>query len=105
MTTTVDTFRAFRVFDENGKIGGRLVQASLNELSGGEVVIRAAWSSVNYKDALAATGAGKIIRKFPLVGGIDVSGTVASSSATAPESTVSVGAMSRTTRSESGTTT
>ena len=80
MITTVDTFRAFRVFDEDGKVGARLVQAALNELSAGDVVIKAAWSSVNYKDALAATGAGKIIRRFPLVGGIDVSGRVESSS-------------------------
>jgi NADPH2:quinone reductase len=49
-------------------------------LSEGAVVIKTAFSSVNYKDALAATGAGKIMRRFPLVGGIDVSGTVASSS-------------------------
>ena len=79
MTTTVDTFRAFRVFDENGTVQGRLVDAALNELSAGDVLIKAAYSSVNYKDALAATGAGKIIRRFPLVGGIDVSGTVVSS--------------------------
>jgi NADPH2:quinone reductase len=44
------------------------------------VVIKTAYSSVNYKDALAATGAGKIMRRFPLVGGIDASGTVLSSS-------------------------
>src|SRR5262245_34477330 len=80
MTTTVETFRALRVFDENGSIQGRLVQAALSELSAGEVVIKASYSSVNYKDALAATGAGKIIKRFPLVGGIDVAGTVASSS-------------------------
>jgi NADPH2:quinone reductase len=55
------------------------VDVSLSELSAGEVVIKAAYSSVNYKDALAATGKGKIIRRFPLIGGIDVSGTVASS--------------------------
>jgi len=79
VTTTVDTFRAFRVFDENGTVQGRLVDAALNELSAGDVLIKAAYSSVNYKDALAATGAGKIIRRFPLVGGIDVSGTVVSS--------------------------
>jgi NADPH2:quinone reductase len=80
VTTTVETFRAFRVFDENGKIHGRLVDAARHELPPGDVLIKAAYSSVNYKDALAATGAGKIIRRFPLVGGIDVSGTVASSS-------------------------
>jgi acrylyl-CoA reductase (NADPH) len=79
MTTTVGTFRALRVFDENGSIQSRVVDAVLSELSAGDVVIKAAYSSVNYKDALAATGAGKIIRRFPLVGGIDVSGTVASS--------------------------
>jgi NADPH2:quinone reductase len=72
-------FDAFRVFDENGRISGRVVQLSLDDLTAGAVVIRAAFSSVNYKDALAATGAGKIMRRFPLVGGIDVSGTVFSS--------------------------
>ena len=72
-------FDAFRVFDENGTISGRVVRLSLDDLSAGAVVIKAAFSSVNYKDALAATGAGKIMRRFPLVGGIDVSGTVVSS--------------------------
>ncbi len=42
-------------------------------------MIRTEWSDINYKDALAATGKGKILRKYPLVGGIDVAGTVASS--------------------------
>jgi NADPH2:quinone reductase len=75
----VSTFNAFRIFDKNEKIEGRVVQASLDELTPGEVVIRAAYSSVNYKDALAGTGTGKIVRRYPLVGGIDVSGSVASS--------------------------
>ena len=74
-------FKAFRVFDEDGQIRSRLVELTLEDLAPGEVVIRAAYSSVNYKDALAATGAGKIMRRFPLVGGIDVAGTVESSSA------------------------
>ena len=56
-----------------------VVSATLDELSAGDVVIKTAASSVNYKDALAATGAGKIIRRFPLIAGIDVAGTVASS--------------------------
>ena len=72
-------FNAYKVFDENGKISGRIVQLSLDDLSDGAVVIKSAFSSVNYKDALAATGAGKIMRRFPLVGGIDVAGTVESS--------------------------
>ena len=73
------TFRAYRIFNEAGAIQGRLVQATRDELTPGDVVIKAAYSSVNYKDALAATGAGKILRRFPLIGGIDVSGTVVSS--------------------------
>ncbi|HKA40645.1 MAG TPA: oxidoreductase [Burkholderiales bacterium] len=76
-------FRAFRIFNENDKVVGRVVDASLEELSQGEVVLEAAYSGVNFKDALAATGTGgKIIRKYPLVGGIDVAGTVTSSSDT-----------------------
>ena len=45
----------------------------------GEVVIRVSHSGINYKDALAATGAGRILRRYPLVGGIDLAGTVESS--------------------------
>ena len=74
------TFRAYRIFDEGGKSLGRFVELSLDDLDSGEVVIRTHYSGVNYKDALAATGAGKVIRRFPCVGGIDVSGLVASSS-------------------------
>jgi NADPH2:quinone reductase len=73
------TFQAFRVYEEQGKVEGRVAAVSLDELSPGEVVVDAEYSSVNYKDALAATGAGKIIRRFPLTGGIDVSGVVESS--------------------------
>jgi NADPH2:quinone reductase len=72
-------FKAFKVFNDDGKIEGRLVEQSLDDLSEGSVVIKAAFSSVNYKDALAATGAGKIMRRFPLIGGIDAAGTVDSS--------------------------
>ena len=74
-----DRFSAFRVFDEGGTVSGRVVDVSLDDLSAGDVVIEAAYSSVNYKDALAGTGTGKIMRRFPMVGGIDVSGTVVSS--------------------------
>lgn len=74
------TFRAYRIFDEGGKSSGRFVEVSLGDLDPGEVVIRTHFSGVNYKDALAATGAGKVIRRFPCVGGIDVSGVVEGSS-------------------------
>lgn len=73
------SFRAYRVFNEENKIVSRWADLTLDDLDPGEVVIRAAYSSVNYKDALAATGAGKVIRRFPCVGGIDVSGVVESS--------------------------
>lgn len=76
----MSSFRAYRIFEENGKSAGRFVELSLDDLDPGEVVIQAQYSSVNYKDALAATGAGKVIRRFPCVGGVDVSGVVASSS-------------------------
>ena len=73
-------FRAYRIFEENGISAGRLVEMSLDDLDAGEVVIQAHYSGVNYKDALAATGSGKVIRRFPCVGGIDVSGIVLNSS-------------------------
>ena len=72
-------FSAFQIIEENGKSGGRIVELSLDDLDPGEVVIRTHFSGVNYKDALAATGAGKVIRRFPCVGGVDVSGVVESS--------------------------
>ena len=61
------------------RVHGRVVETTLDELTPGDVVIKAAYSSVNYKDALAATGP-RIIRTFPRIGGIDVAGTVVSSS-------------------------
>ena len=73
-------FRAFRIFEENGKSAGRFVKMNLNDLDPGEVVIQAHYSSVNCKDALAATGAGKVIRRFPCVDGVDAAGVVESSS-------------------------
>ncbi len=75
----MEKFRVYRIYKEDSAISGRIERSTLDELSPGEVVIKTAYSSVNYKDALAATGAGKIISKFPLIGGVDVSGTVESS--------------------------
>ncbi|OGS90988.1 MAG: quinone oxidoreductase [Gallionellales bacterium GWA2_60_18] len=74
------TFRAFRIFEENGAVVSRFVDLTLDDLDPGAVVIRVLYSGVNYKDALAATGAGKIIRRFPCVGGVDAAGVVESSS-------------------------
>jgi len=75
----VENCRALRIFNENNKIEHRVVDVPASELGAGEVVFKTAYSSVNYKDALAATGTGKIVRKFPLVGGIDAAGTIVSS--------------------------
>jgi acrylyl-CoA reductase (NADPH) len=72
-------FKAFRIHSEGGKIAARFEQLTLADLAAGEVVIRVACSDINYKDALAATGAGRILRRYPLVGGIDLAGTVESS--------------------------
>ena len=77
----MNPFKSLRIFDEAGKITARVVEVALSELPSGEVVLQTAYSSVNYKDALACTGTGgKIIRKYPLIGGIDAAGTVISSS-------------------------
>ena len=74
------SFKAYRIHLEDGRIVARFEQLSLEDLAPGEVVIRVSHSGINYKDALAATGAGKILRRYPLVGGIDLAGVVESSS-------------------------
>ena len=65
-------FKALLIEERDGKTGAGFVRMDENQLDPGEVTIRVAFSSVNYKDALAATGAGRIIRRFPCVGGIDL---------------------------------
>ena len=73
-------FPAYRIFEEGGQSAGHFVELTLDDLDPGEVVIQVHYSSVNYKDALAATGTGKVVRRFPCVGGVDAAGVVASSS-------------------------
>jgi acrylyl-CoA reductase (NADPH) len=73
-------FTAFRIHSEGGRIAARFEPVTLDDLAPGEVVIRVSHSDINYKDALAATGAGKILRRYPLVGGIDLAGVVEASS-------------------------
>ena len=76
----MDKFKAYRIREVDKKAAGGFEEMGLDDLDSGELVVRVAYSSVNYKDALAATGAGRIIRRFPCVGGIDLSGTVTESS-------------------------
>ncbi|OFZ89936.1 MAG: hypothetical protein A2V78_05195 [Betaproteobacteria bacterium RBG_16_64_18] len=72
-------FRAYRIHDD-GKFGdGRLESMTPEEFDSGNVVLRIAYAGVNYKDALTARGRARMARKFPLVGGTDLSGTVESS--------------------------
>src|SRR5260370_26266309 len=75
----METFKAYRIHEIEKKVVARFEGLALDDLDKGEGVVRVAYSSVNYKDALAATGTGKIIRRFPCVGGIDLSGTVTES--------------------------
>jgi len=73
-------FRAFRIHEIDGRIVARLDAVTLDDLGPGDVVVRVRHSGINYKDALAATGAGRILRRYPLVGGIDLAGEVVGSS-------------------------
>jgi putative YhdH/YhfP family quinone oxidoreductase len=79
MTMVPNSFRAFRIHGGDTPHRSGVEPISVDDLSPGEVVIRTAYSSVNYKDALAGTGRGRILRRFPLVGGIDVAGHVVQS--------------------------
>ena len=79
MTSPADAFRAFRIHDDEHGYRAGIEAMRADQLSPGEVLVRAAYSSINYKDALAGTGRGKILRRFPLNGGIDVAGQVVAS--------------------------
>ena len=73
-------FKAYLIHQEEGKVVAGFERMTEAQLDAGTVTVRVGWSDVNYKDALAATGAGKIVRRFPCVGGIDLAGTVVASS-------------------------
>ena len=72
-------FRAFRIDNQDDEIVAGIKELRLEDLTEGEVVIKVSHSTINYKDALAATGAGKILRRYPLNGGIDLAGEIVSS--------------------------
>ena len=77
--TAATSFKAFRIHADKNSHRAGVEEMRVDDLSPGEVVIKVAYSSVNYKDALAGSGKGKILRQSPLNGGIDVSGTVVAS--------------------------
>ncbi|MGB5490980.1 MAG: oxidoreductase [Woeseiaceae bacterium] len=75
----MDSFRAYRIDEEDGKVVAAFKTLSIDDLTEGNVVVRVSHSTINYKDALAATGKGRILRRYPLNGGIDLAGVVVSS--------------------------
>ncbi len=75
----MDKFRAYRIDRTDGNIAAGFAELGLDDLTDGNVVIRVSHSTINYKDALAATGASPILRRYPLNGGIDLAGEVVSS--------------------------
>ncbi|MGD8384441.1 MAG: YhdH/YhfP family quinone oxidoreductase [Lysobacterales bacterium] len=79
MAAIAKKFRAFRIHDDAEGYRAGLEDVGINDLSEGDVTIRCEWSGINYKDALAATGKSRILKKFPLTGGIDVAGEVVDS--------------------------
>src|SRR5688572_10959844 len=74
-----EQFRALVLDQESGRTVWRFEDLPISALPAGEVLVDVAYSTMNYKDALAITGAGKIVRQFPFVPGIDFAGTVAES--------------------------
>ncbi len=76
----MSTFKAFRINQIEKEIVAGFEQLTVGDLTEGEVVVSVKWSGINYKDVLAATGTGKILRQYPLNGGVDLSGVVMESS-------------------------
>lgn len=79
MSAIPASFEAFRIHDDSAGHHAGVESIALEDLAEGAVTIRVSWSGINYKDALAATGKGRILKRFPLAGGIDVAGTVVQS--------------------------
>lgn len=74
-----DTFRAIRISKTDDGQTVETAQVGLDDLMEGDVVVAVAHSTVNYKDGLALTGKGPVVRKWPMIGGIDLAGTVETS--------------------------
>lgn len=72
-------FRALRVIEENGTHVSRVIERTVDDLPAGDVVVRVAYSSLNYKDALSLSGNKGVTRRYPHTPGIDAAGTVMSS--------------------------
>lgn len=75
----MDDFRAYRIDEQDGRVVAGFRQMSIDDLTPGNVIVKVSHSTINFKDALAATGTGRILRRVPLNGGIDLAGEVVSS--------------------------
>ena len=80
MTEPQDSFPAYLVSSTPAGVSANFATLAQADLDPGDVTVRVQYASINFKDALAATGKGRIIRRFPCVGGIDASGVVEASS-------------------------
>ena len=76
-------FRAVKSFNEDGRRTSRMLTQSVDELDPGEVLIKSKYAAVNYKDARAVSGVGNVLKRFPCLPGVEVSGTVAASASPA----------------------
>ncbi|HEV2458602.1 MAG TPA: alcohol dehydrogenase catalytic domain-containing protein, partial [Ktedonobacterales bacterium] len=76
-----EIFRAIVLEEHDGQVTASLQQVPRDRLPEGDVLVRVAYSGLNYKDGLALSGnKNKVVRSFPMVPGIDLVGTVAASS-------------------------
>src|SRR6516164_5151982 len=71
-----ESFSAMVVDEADGHVAARLRQMERGQLPAGDVLVRVRYSSVNYKDGLALTGQGRVIRQYPGIPGIDLAGRV-----------------------------
>jgi acrylyl-CoA reductase (NADPH) len=76
----VATFKAIRIDKADKGTTAQLTQFDEAELMEGDVTVRVEWSTLNYKDGLALTGKAPVVRRFPMIAGIDFAGTVEQSS-------------------------
>ena len=72
-------FRALRLYDEDGRRVSRMIEQTIDDLDPGSVVIKSQYAAVNYKDARAVTGVGKVVSRYPCIPGVEVAGTVVES--------------------------
>ena len=74
-----DQFKALVLSHKNGKTERQIRELSVDDLPEGDVLVAVKYSSLNYKDCLAVAGRGKIVRQYPMIPGVDLTGEVLSS--------------------------